>query len=187
MMIRVGIIIYILLHSSWTQIYDQTSSLTYTNEQYTIVNFTANLPKYRYYTMVVLSTIGSYSGGYLIFSEWNIGGDEKIDVEGNPIGACTACPPNLQSVVGSAAATSCVCNLGFTGPNCGTCAACAAGKYKPATGSAACTDCDVNKYSTATGATAVGTCQSCPTSSQSTPGSDAATDCQCNAGTCVYV
>ena len=74
-------------HSSWTQIHDQTTGLTYTNEQYTIVNFTANLPKYRYYTMVVLSTIGNYAGGYMIFSEWNIGGDEKIDAipEGNPI------------------------------------------------------------------------------------------------------
>jgi len=68
-------------HSSWTQIHDQTTSLTYTNEQYTIVNFTANLPKYRYYTMVVLSTIGNYAGGYMIFSEWNIGGDEKMVFE----------------------------------------------------------------------------------------------------------
>ena len=67
-------------HSSWTQIHDQTTSLTYTNEQYTIVNFTANLPKYRYYTMVVLSTIGNYAGGYMHFSEWNVGGDEMIDV-----------------------------------------------------------------------------------------------------------
>ena len=66
-------------HSSWTQIHDQTTGLTYTNEQYTIVNFTANLPKYRYYTMVVLSTIANYAGGYMLFSEWNIGGDEKID------------------------------------------------------------------------------------------------------------
>ncbi len=66
-------------HSSWTQIHDQTTSLSYVNEQYTIVNFTANLPKYRYYTMVVLSTIGNYAGGYMIFSEWNVGGDEKID------------------------------------------------------------------------------------------------------------
>ena len=66
-------------HSSWTQIHDQTTGLTYTNEQYTIVNFTANLPKYRYYTMVVLSTIGNYAGGYMMFSEWNVGGDEKID------------------------------------------------------------------------------------------------------------
>jgi hypothetical protein len=74
-------------HSSWTQIHDQTTGLTYTNEQYTIVNFTTNLPKYRYYTMVVLSTIGNYAGGHMIFSEWNIGGDEKIDAipEGNPI------------------------------------------------------------------------------------------------------
>ena len=37
--------------------------------------------------MVVLSTIGNYAGGYMIFSEWNIGGDEKIDAipTGNPI------------------------------------------------------------------------------------------------------
>jgi hypothetical protein len=68
-------------HSSWTQIHDQTTSLTYINEQYTIVNFTANLPKYRYYTMVVLSTIGSYAGGYMMISEWNIGGDEKMVFE----------------------------------------------------------------------------------------------------------
>ena len=74
-------------HSSWTQIHDQTTGLTYTNEQYTIVNLTANLPKYRYYTMVVLSTIGNYAGGYMMISEWNMGGDEKIDPvpEGNPI------------------------------------------------------------------------------------------------------
>ena len=74
-------------HSSWTQIYDQTTTLTITNGQYTIVNFTANLPKYRYYTMVVLSVNGNYAGGYMTFAEWNIGGDEKIDSipEGNPI------------------------------------------------------------------------------------------------------
>jgi hypothetical protein len=74
-------------HSSWTQIHDQTTSLSYVNEQYTIVNFTTNLPEYRYYTMVVLSTIGNYAGGYMIFSEWNIGGDENIVAipEGNPI------------------------------------------------------------------------------------------------------
>jgi len=66
-------------HSSWTQIHNQTTTLTITNGQYTIVNFTANLPKYRYYTMVVLSTNGNYSGGYLVFAEWSVGGDEKID------------------------------------------------------------------------------------------------------------
>jgi len=66
-------------HSSWVEIHNQTSSLTYTDIQYTIVNFATNQPKYRYYTMVVLSTIGNYSGGFLQFSEWDIGGDEKID------------------------------------------------------------------------------------------------------------
>jgi len=68
-------------HSSWTEIHDQTTSLSYVNEQYTIVNFTTNLPKYRYYTMVVLSTIGNYASGYMIFSEWSIGGDEKMVFE----------------------------------------------------------------------------------------------------------
>jgi hypothetical protein len=79
------------VHSSWMLILNQTTGLTYTNEQYTMASFTANLPKYRYYTMVVLSTIGNYGGdsggGYMIFSEWNIWGDEKINAipEGNPI------------------------------------------------------------------------------------------------------
>ena len=101
---------------------------------------------------------------------------------------CQACPANSghaltsQTVVGS-----CLCNLGFTGPNGGTCVQCVAGKYKIVTGAAACTDCGVNTYSATVGATAASTCQSCPASSQSTTGSDAATDCQCNAGMCVYV
>jgi phage tail protein X len=46
----------------------------------------------------------------------------------------------------------------------------------------ACADCGAGTYSAATGATAAGTCQSCPTNSQSTPGSDAATDCVCVVG-----
>ena len=46
----------------------------------------------------------------------------------------------------------------------------------------ACADCGAGKYSAATGATAASTCQSCPSSSQSATGSDAATDCVCVAG-----
>jgi hypothetical protein len=45
-----------------------------------------------------------------------------------------------------------------------------------------CADCGAGKYSTTTGATAASTCQSCPSNSQSTTGSDAATDCVCVAG-----
>jgi hypothetical protein len=75
-----------------------------------------------------------------------------------------------------------VCPAGSTGPDGGTCTACVAGKFKSGTGSVVCTECGASTYSTSTGATAIGTCQSCPTNSQSTPGSDAATDCVCVVG-----
>jgi hypothetical protein len=101
------------------------------------------------------------------------------------VSTCTACPVGTSSQAGSSSLANCVlpdCAAGSTGPTGGPCTACAAGKYKTATGSAACTDCGAGTYSAATGATAAGTCQSCPTNSQSTPGSDAATDCVCVAG-----
>ena len=73
-------------HASWTLIHDQTTAPPYTLESQatnntvpTIVNFQSNLPKYRYYTMVVLSLVGNYAGGYMMLTEWLIGGDEKID------------------------------------------------------------------------------------------------------------
>ena len=47
------------------------------------------------------------------------------------------------------------CNAGYTGPDGGACVACAAGKYKIATGSAACIECAAGTYSTSTGATLV--------------------------------
>ena len=100
-------------------------------------------------------------------------------------GTCQACPGGALSPAGSDALGDCVaavCAAGSTGPDGGPCTACAAGKFKTATGSAACTDCGAGNYSAATGATAAGTCQSCPTNSQSTTGSDAPTDCVCVAG-----
>jgi hypothetical protein len=75
--------------------------------------------------------------------------------------SCNDCPSNSQSVSGSTALSSCVCNLGFTGPNGGTCSACAAGKYKIATGNAGCTDCSAGKYLTTTGATVASSCVNC--------------------------
>jgi hypothetical protein len=95
------------------------------------------------------------------------------------VGTCTACTSNTQSSLGSTAQTSCVCNLGFTGPNGGACTACVAGKYKTVTGTVSCTDCSANTYSTATGATAVSTCTACTSNTQSSLGS---TVCQCNTG-----
>lgn len=51
---------------------------------------------------------------------------------------CTACPPHTQSLAGSAQASRCLCNAGYTGADGGACSACAAGEYKRTTGSAAC-------------------------------------------------
>jgi hypothetical protein len=55
--------------------------------------------------------------------------------------ACLACAVNSNSLIQSSTAGACTCNAGYSGPNGGTCAPCAAGQYKSSTGSAACTSC----------------------------------------------
>ena len=99
---------------------------------------------------------------------------------------CTACPANtVTSATGQTAISACLCNLGFTGPGGGPCVACGAGKYSTTVGASVastCTDCGAGKYSTATGAATSDTCLSCPNNTQAMPGSDAVTDCVCNAG-----
>ena len=62
------------------------------------------------------------------------------------------------------------------------CVSCSAGTYKTSTGSAACTFCPSGKYSAAVGQTSETTCSACQANSNSPAGSDAATDCACNAG-----
>ena len=96
--------------------------------------------------------------------------------------ACSACPTNSISPAGSDAASDCVCNAGFTSSNEDACESCIAGKYKTGTGNAACTDCGAGKYSSATGQESEGTCTDCTANSNSPAGSDAASDCTCNAG-----
>jgi len=127
--------------------------------------------------------------------------------------ACLACPSNSASTVesGRDEQTDCLCNAGYTGADGGVCLACAAGKYKPTTGSAACSDCDVNAdnaeastavtdcvcnagYEGVDGAlcaacaanhyedTSTDACVPCPDNSQSPSLSSAATACQCNVG-----
>jgi len=124
----------------------------------------------------------------------------------------TACPAFSSSPAGSTLASACRCNAGFTGADGGECAACAAGTFKPAAGSAACTLCPANSWSlpasdagadckcdagytgqdgAACSACAAGTfkdapgdaaCAECPVSSSSPAGSDAPADCKCLAG-----
>jgi hypothetical protein len=60
---------------------------------------------------------------------------------------CVACPANSNAPAQTSAATSCTCNAGFTGPDGGTCTACAAGTYKDTTGSNNCIECDAETQS----------------------------------------
>jgi hypothetical protein len=73
--------------------------------------------------------------------------------------ACVACPALASSPAGSTVVASCLCAAGGTGPDGGPCAACAAGRYKTAAGSAACSACGAGKYSAAIGASAATTCE----------------------------
>ena len=62
------------------------------------------------------------------------------------------------------------------------CQACPAGTHKSKVGSGPCIKCAGGKYSTATGAISSSACASCPTNSQSAPGSTSINDCRCSAG-----
>ena len=95
---------------------------------------------------------------------------------------CVDCTTNAVSVAGSSASDMCLCNLGFTGSNAASCAACIAGKFKPSTGADACTDCPANYYSGLTARTSNATCTRCYDNSISLPGSDMIDDCSCSAG-----
>ena len=124
---------------------------------------------------------------------------------------CEACPVNANSAVGSDAVTDCVCNAGYYGPGGDSCTACDAGSWCPggttitacpaistsAAGSDAITDCVCNAGYTAESdgmacsactadtykaATGTGGCSACPANANSAAGSDAVTDCVCNAG-----
>ena len=112
--------------------------------------------------------------------------------------ACTDCPRFSTSPYESSSITSCICNSGYekvainsfnftceplscaagsTGPA-GSCAQCAPGKYKAASGSAPCDDCVPGKYSAATGSSTASTCQNCTAGRYSeTAGSSACTLC----------
>ena len=75
---------------------------------------------------------------------------------------CTLCSAVSSSKDGPGSST-CVCNAGYSGPDLGPCDPCSAGTYKDALGSEPCDNL-------------------CPAHSISPAGSDAITDCQCNAG-----
>jgi hypothetical protein len=95
---------------------------------------------------------------------------------------CTSCPSDSVSPGGSMTLTACICNIGFTGANGGVCSACAAGSYKPTTGSIACTFCGVDTYSTTVAAVSIASCVACPVNSTSVAGSGSIDKCYCISG-----
>ena len=95
---------------------------------------------------------------------------------------CEQCPSHSSSVAMSSVQTACICDPGYTGPNGGSCVACAGGKYKIVAGTVACTLCVGGKYSTTAGATSASTCLNCPLHTNAQSGSDQVEDCTCNTG-----
>lgn len=103
--------------------------------------------------------------------------------------ACTNCPASTTSPIGSTSSVACItassCDAGYTGPDGGPCAACVAGKYKAATGSAACTNCGPGTYSSTLAATAAAACLACAAGTTSPAASTSSAACifpPCNPG-----
>ena len=94
--------------------------------------------------------------------------------------ACIGCPARsaIRPAGPGVALSNCTCDLGYTGPDGGPCAQCAAGTFKSAAGSAECQQCQPNAYAGA-GSSA---CAACPLNSYSLAGSTALANCTCAAG-----
>jgi hypothetical protein len=93
-----------------------------------------------------------------------------------------ACPRFSVILGGSNELTDCQCEAGYSGPDGGTCSACALGSYKDTAGSLACTFCGVGFYSTTAAAASVESCVACPSDSYSVTGSANIDQCYYNPG-----
>lgn len=102
---------------------------------------------------------------------------------------CNDCSPNSGTDgPGSVYLTDCKCNAGYQGlvddlpndpPNSADCLQCVRGKFKSSRGTESCQKCEANTYSLSEGST---TCTDCPAHMSAPEGSDASSDCKCNAG-----
>ena len=72
----------------------------------------------------------------------------------------------------------CICDLGFTGPDGGTCAKCDPGTYKNVNGSSHCLSCPSGEFSGIHGTS----CVACPVNMNAAEGANAVTDCRCQEG-----
>ena len=77
--------------------------------------------------------------------------------------------------------SDCKCNMGYTGPDGVSCAACTAGKYKETEGSSICTQCLPGKHSPALAETDMVACLDCPSNTYSSSSNDMCYECPRNA------
>jgi len=100
------------------------------------------------------------------------------------VAGCKLCPAHTRSPQGSADATNCTCNAGYTSVEgvSVVCTACERGKYKPSTGAGDCTECLVGKYGESLAQTSEVSCTTCPFASSSASSSSSINDCTCNEG-----
>ena len=108
---------------------------------------------------------------------------------------CMNCPSDAVSPLSSSSILDCQCDIGYSGPDGGSCVACVAGKFKASIGSDACTQCAAGKHSAAMGADVCADCSAdtyssvdntqctpCPPNTVSLPSSSVETDCACDSG-----
>ena len=96
---------------------------------------------------------------------------------------CLACPSDSNSPSRSISLANCICNVGFEGPDGGSCLACVPGKYKAQNGSVVCSTCPNGTFSSTSAASSAATCQSCPADTVTviSPAS-VLSDCVCTVG-----
>ena len=109
-------------------------------------------------------------------------GTYLANTPGVALSGCLGCANNSDAPAGSGTESSCLCNIGFTGPDGGPCSTCDPGSYKNTTGSATCTLCEANQYSEIYGATSKLDCLSCTAFSLSVAGADMKERCLCIPG-----
>lgn len=96
--------------------------------------------------------------------------------------ACSHCPKNSSSLVGSSQLSNCLCDAGFRGNPGESCEACALGKFRSNMSEYICTSCPSNTYNDVVAAKDVEACLACPNSTESREGSGESIACVCSAG-----
>ena len=104
--------------------------------------------------------------------------NDTFSLRGNA--TCTLCPDHSNSPMQSQTLSSCRCNQGYTGPDGGSCTACAAGKYKPESGDHACTNCRAGTMLPTAGGISHSNCSICSANTFSSEGSAMCTSCPQN-------